>query len=536
MSQTLDAIFCTNADNHGDKIAVTNCTLNKRLTPSSLDSMTYQQMHCYISYASRFFREFNLREGDIVAVQMPSVVELPLILLSIMHAGLVPCLIPSHWRRVELDNAFGNIGPKALIGHSANNAYNPFQTLFEIAAKHTSIRFIFGWGEALFDGITPLPNLQKILANDDNKITKPLHKRTADHAAIIDWSCGEKGKLMPITHTHRTLMANASYFLEQTDILKPSSILTTNSLSNLTGIIAGFVPWLLSGGVLHMAASLEPRIIAEAVKKQTVQIAIIPEFLSSELSSSCLDVGLSSNDIPHFGLVSTPTEKAKQKLSINDKPSFTNLYNLNGYCVFMTPKQTEEEPHLNNITLGQTTNEHGIIIFETRLHGAAQKASDQGEVLSGSLELGGAAAGFGSYSHNMTSVPLPSDEPRWEKTNFKASITNETMNLITIEQDQEGVFYGNTILNGFELDKIYQSFPGFIDAAAFSLKDPLLGNRLFAAIIPKNDELLSYDDFKEHLLAQNISPTKVPEKLVSVTEIPRNDAGIVIRSAILSAA
>ena len=155
--------------------------------------------------------------------------------------------------------------------------------------------------------------------------------------------------------------------------------------------------------------------------------------------------------------------------------------------------------------------------------------------MQGRLEIGGTAVGFTNWQTNMTTMPHSNYDEHWEKTYLTASLIDQAMSLLDILPNDDTIYYGNSQLYGQELDRLYQAYPGFVDAAAFAIEDPLLGERLFAAIIPQPGDALSFDDFKQHLLAQNVSPAKIPEKLVTVTQIPRSSDGLIERQEILRA-
>ena len=54
--------------------------------------------------------------------------------------------------------------------------------------------------------------------------------------------------------------------------------------------------------------------------------------------------------------------------------------------------------------------------------------------------------------------------------------------LLKLERDPEFLYHGGFVLAAAELDQIYQSFPGFVDAACFTLPDPIVGDRILSLI------------------------------------------------------
>ena len=78
-----------------------------------------------------------------------------------------------------------------------------------------------------------------------------------------------------------------------------------------------------------------------------------------------------------------------------------------------------------------------------------------------------------------------------------------------------------------ELTALYQSYPGFQDAAAVSYPDPVLGERLLAVAVADPDHTAELDSFKTFVLERGVAPYKAPEQLVLVDTIPRTPDGAV---------
>lgn len=541
MSQTIDQIFLSTADREGEKLALSDCPGAARLGLSNLEPLTYTQSANYIRHTANFLRQLGFAEGDIVVVQMPNIAETYLVLLSLLNAGLIPCLIPSHWRSTELNQALSTITPKAIIIHETFVDYDPFPAIFEMATENLGLRYIFGLGNDLPDGVTPLPDLPSTIeAPSTEAQAQIVFQRNSEQVAFISWSRDADCNASPVAYTHLQLMANAHFITSMMNVKseKPN-ILTTYPPTNPIGLIAAFIPWVVDGGTLHIASSLKMALRTERLQEHNIDIGLIPQSLGSKLIDRCLEGGLTIEDIPHLGLVSPTPHKSSDTTPMPEQGvQATYLYNLNGLCIY--PRRAIEAGQPGLMRLGPVPGPGGETLnppfIETRIQGATQKASEAGDILKGRLELNGTAVGFKDWQPAMTTTPISNYHAHWEATALTAIIIDQAMSTIDIEPAENTLYYGSNPLNTTELDSLYQSYPGFVDAAAFSIKDPLLGERLFAAIIPQPGGPLSYEDFKNHLIEQNISPTKIPEKLVTVEVIPRNQDGIIERSAILTQA
>lgn len=545
MSQTIDQIFLNHAETRGDELALTDCASSHRLGLSAIDEISYSTAAEYIRHNASFFRQLGFREGDIILVQMPNIAETPLLLLALINAGLVPCLLPSHWRGKELADALEKVTPRAIIAHKCSADHDPFPTLFELAADYIGLRFIFGIGSDLPDGVTPLPEISDLI---EGRLTaeegqqKALLRRSGEQAALIGWTRDREAAPQPVAYTHLQLMANAHLIISAAGVPGRPSILTTYAPTNPIGLIGAFIPWIVEGGVIHLSASLKHALNPERFKNHKINLALVPESLHHQLLSAAKAAGLEHTAEPlaaepHYLLVArAPHDNPPEAAGGNGPGAATSLIDLNGLCLLPRNQSLSAKGAL--LPLGPLPGPDGERVdppfIEARLQGATQKAGSDGDVLSGRLELNGTAIAFADWQPDMTTTRHMNFNPHWEQTGLTAAITDQAMSLIRIEPSSGTVYYGSNPLNSAELDRLYQACPGIIDAAAFTIRDELLGERLLAAIIPQPGAALSYEEFKAHLLTQNISPAKIPEKLVTVEEIPRTEDGLVARREILS--
>lgn len=539
MSQTIDQIFLSHAAKNGEQIALTEAPGPARLGLSPVPDLSYSAAAAYIRHMATKFRQCGFNEGDVIVVQLPNIAEAPLLLLSIINAGLVPALMPSHWRGAELGEALIHINPRAIIAHSSDTSYDPFPAIFEIAAEHMGLRYIYGLGPDLPDGVTPLSDLTTLISEDIQtpaKEDKAMLRRSGEQLAFIAWTRDENCRTAPVAYTHLQLMANAHLLISAAGLTDRLSLLTAYGPTNPVGLIGAFIPWMMEGGSIHLISSLKQALVSQPYNDHAVNLALLPEQLAPRLSELELGDGL-LGDAPHLFLVaSTPHSPPPPYQLGSGAGAVTSVVNLNALCLI--PRQTNDYNDEGLLFLGPQPGPDGDIVnppfIETRIQGATQKAGSQDDVLRGRLEVNGTAIGFTNWQPDMTTSRHFNFNNHWEKTGLEATIINQSLNRLRLEAPESTVYYGSTPFSSDELDRLYQTYPGFIDAAAFTIKDATLGERLLAAIIPTPGEALSYEDFKNHLLTQNISPAKIPEKLVTVEEIPRNEDGYVTRSAILS--
>lgn len=129
--------------------------------------------------------------------------------------------------------------------------------------------------------------------------------------------------------------------------------------------------------------------------------------------------------------------------------------------------------------------------------------------------------------------PIAPDRDGFVATGLRAAPGSDDRASLQIKSDAELRRHGGIALAVSELDELYRSFPGFLDAACFMLPDPIVGDRVFAAVMPRPGEPSSLEDLVRFLAERGVAPYKFPDKLLVVREIPRDADGRVLRDEIL---
>jgi len=134
--------------------------------------------------------------------------------------------------------------------------------------------------------------------------------------------------------------------------------------------------------------------------------------------------------------------------------------------------------------------------------------------------------------HGTAGDPAASDTDGFVATGLRGEPVEHNKSL-RIKRDPELLHHGGFTIATRELDALYQSFPGFLDAACFTLADPIVGDRIFAAVVPRPSEAVSLEALHQFLTERGAAPYKFPDKLVVVRDIPREASGRVLRDEVL---
>ena len=143
--------------------------------------------------------------------------------------------------------------------------------------------------------------------------------------------------------------------------------------------------------------------------------------------------------------------------------------------------------------------------------------------LGGSMPAAGGVPLFDLHARDDGSLPQPRPRGAGEPQ-------------ATPKHDPELLHHGGFAIAASELDQLYKSFPGFLDAACFAVPCPVVGERIFAAVVAKPAQPISREALCAFLVRQSVSPYKFPERLVVLKSIPRDGTGRVRREQLAAQA
>jgi len=80
-----------------------------------------------------------------------------------------------------------------------------------------------------------------------------------------------------------------------------------------------------------------------------------------------------------------------------------------------------------------------------------------------------------------------------------------------------------------EIDQLLGGYDGVLEACAFPVPDPILGERIGLAVVPAPGKTVTLGAITEYLKSRGVAVFKLPEKLYFLGPLPRNALNKVLR-------
>ncbi len=502
-------------------------------------ALSYDQLECRSrDFAAYLQHRTSLQPGDRIAIQLPNLLQYPIVLFGALRAGLVIVNTNPLYSSSEMLHQFKDSGAKGLVVLA--NMASKVEAILEQTAIETLI--ITELGDALPFSKRCLVNASvrylKRLVPDYRLPTAQRYSRVmqqgkrlqfvaptiaADDLALLQYTGGTTGAAKGVMLSHRNLLANLIQVKQMlgcaTEVGAEIAIAPLPFYHIYSFTVSCMLMMEIGAQVVLIT---NPRDIASFIRElqrwkftvfsglDTLFVDLCQQSDFHRLDFSRLRLTLSS------GMV-LATEVAEQWQRV------TGCAVLEGYGMTETGPVISVNPP-GAIELGSI----GLPIKAT----AVRLIDDEGVEVpvgeSGELCVRGPQVMAGYWQHpHETALVLGADG--WFKTGDIARV-NENGYLTIVDRKQDVINVSGFNVYPSELESVALTHPDIVDCVAIGLPDADHGELIKLYVISGNSQL-SVQDIRQYCRERLIA-YKVPAQVEFRDELPRSAIGKVLRRAL----
>jgi acyl-CoA synthetase (AMP-forming)/AMP-acid ligase II len=270
---TLDSLFRRAGVRHAHGVALADSPDRYRITGGAPRSLTYADADRAITSVAAHLRGLGLPTDAMVAIQLGNTVESAVALLGVLRAGMIAVPLPLLWRKQEIVAALGQIGAKAIITAEHVGNVQTAEIAVEAAVELFTIRHVCGFGRNLPDGVVSLDGRAPANGEFNHAPARPGH--AGAHVAVVTFDVTPNGPLA-VARNHTQLIAGGLAVSLEAGHPQDGAILSAVPLTSFAGLALGLMPWLLSGGTLHLHHPFEPDAFAVQRKEVGAGLVVLP--------------------------------------------------------------------------------------------------------------------------------------------------------------------------------------------------------------------------------------------------------------------
>jgi long-chain acyl-CoA synthetase len=523
----IQAVLKQSCQRFADKPAFSN--LGKTLTYAEL----YEQSGAFAAYLQQ---HTDLQPGDRIAVQLPNILQYPVVVFGAMRAGLVVVNTNPLYTARELEHQFNDSGAKALVT-LANMAHLVEQVLPKTGIKTLIItevadmlpplkRLLVNSVVKYVKKMVPayhLPQAIKFttaLAQGRGKIVRESNPVNSD-VAVLQYTGGTTGVAKGAMLTHRNLIAN---------MLQAKGLMGANLNEGSEIVIAPLPLYHIYAFTFHCMAMLmtgNHNVLISNPRDLPGMMKDLAKFkFTGFVGLNTLFVALCNNEefraLDFSALKLTVSGGMALQLAAAERwKDVTGCPISEGYGMTETSPIVSVNP-VQNIQIGTI----GIPVPST----LCKVIDDEGNELPlggrGELCVKGPQVMKG-YWQRQEATDEMIDADGWLKTGDIAVIQEDGyMRIVDRKKDMILVSGFNVYPN--ELEDVLATLPGVMMCAAIGIPDERSGEAIKLFVVVKPGESLTKEQVIEHMRA-NVTGYKVPRAVEFRDSLPTTNVGKILR-------
>ena len=485
-------------------------------------------------YATIFF-EHGLRKDDIAIIQLPNIVELPMVYLALSKLGIICSPIPMQYGAYEISSIIAETEPKAFISIETFNSTSHAEQ-FSSVFNNGEVKFALGEIENFINLHDYNPADKYYESQQSHVSDNPI---TANDIFTICWTSGTTGtpKGVPRSHNLWLPMAKAAAFVSETE--KGDTLLNPFPMINMASIGGFLFNWLLCKGKLVQHHPFDLNVFLNQISSEDVKYTIAPPAIMNMLLNN--PAILDQQDLSSLRCIGCGGAPLSEWMveTFQNKYNLTvqNIFGSNEGATLLSARNEIEDPLLR----AKYFPRFGVEGFDwsnpvsklvrTKLVSVETNAEIIEPGQPGELLISGATV-FDGYWNAPEANAEVFDEEGFFKTGDLFEISPEDTQMRFYKfcgRCKDLIIRGGMNISPEELDNLLSAHPKMLEVAVTGYDDDILGEKVGVVAVVAEGETISLDEIIEFLRDQQIAKYKMPEDLRLIDALPKNPVGKVLR-------
>ena len=481
--------------------------------------VSYLELNILSSRLALSFLDIGLQPRDIVAVQLPNILEDVLTMAALSKIGAVCNLIAPVMREKEVTYMLNHCKSKVIIVPHEYHKFNYYTMIRNIASHVPSLELVIGVGDTAPEGGLQFKTLlegplKKEYASDYLKKYRP----DPDDISLIGFTSGTTALPKAYIHTYNTDLAgafNCSISDAFSYLRKPCINMALAVFSYGYGRRGSFLSGVLTGATTVMVDPLSSENILDTFKRERpTHIHAAPAIYRLILDDllSLKECDIKNLEIFHYAGSGMPFEIAKKLRSI------THLITCYGSSEMAPICATNlfDSPEAQIYTSGRPAWGNKVAIVDK--NGSRLGTDEEGEVVAKGPAL------IPSYLNNPEGNAQAFLGDGFVRTGDLGCF-DESGYLHIIGRNKDIINRGGMKFSAREVEELILSHAKIKDAGIVSMPDERLQERSCAFVVLWEHETLKLEELVAYLRDKRLATFKLPERLEVVEALPYTSTG-----------
>ena len=538
--ETLDDLFRRHVAAMPDAESVVDPINREAIMGGAPARLTWAEVEDRVARYVAVLHATGVGRDDVVAVQLPNVIELGLIYLACIRLGAIVTPAPVQYREHELAYILRKTDAKAVVTAARIGKHAHAEMMLAVQAGAAALNTVLVVGGHAPDGSIDLDARAAGLDEAEIEAGRAAARAAnicADDIVTICWTSGTEAEPKGVPRSHNEWIIMGAGVTDAADLKPGAVLLNPFPMVNMAGISTSFVSWLLLGGVLVQHQPFDLQIFLQQVRDEKIDYTVAPPaILNLLLQNEALLEGVDFGRLRAIGSGSAPLSEWMVR-TFHEKygVQIVNYFGSNEGASFPSAQKDVPDAAERAVLfprLGDGFEWKALLhdrIF-TRLVDPETEQEITEPGLPGELRVKGATV-FSGYWRAPEINARAFDDDGWFRTGDLFELAGDRLQFYRfVGRLKDVIIRGGMNISSEEIEGHLIGHPAVADAAVVGAPDPNLGERLCAFVVFKPGQSADLGDINRFLTGdKHVAVYKQIERLEVIAVLPRNPVGKVLK-------
>ncbi len=531
--QTIDDLFRAHVAATPDREAVVDPPNRSEIADGAVQRLCYRDLAELVGRLATVLLEHGVARDDVVAVQLPNVVELTACYLAAARIGAIVTPVPVQYREHELSYCLSHTSAKAVLTATRIGKHAHAAMFAAMMPQLPALRYVMAWGNRTPTGVV---SLDAAIAQAMPTTTRSA--ATANDVFTICWTSGTEARSKGVPRSHNEWLVIAPNIIEASRLSPGFRLLNPSPMVNMSGVSINIATWLTLGGtVVHHHPLSVPALLQQVREEALDYIVAPPAVLNMLLQQPYLMDGIDFKRLRTIGSGGAPLSSWMVR-GFQDKfgVDIVNHFGSNEGASLAGTRMDIPAPEdrasffprlgVDGVPTKLSSNRRNrtkIVDLSTGLPVAANG-------IPGELRFKGPTV-FSGYWNAPELTSKAFDDEGYYRTGDLFEIAGDQQQFYKyVGRSKDIVIRGGMNISSEEIETLAIEHPAVREAAVVGYPDPILGERVCLVVALRDGQTVTLDDLKTFLRdAKKVAIYKLPERLRIVESLPRNPVGKILK-------
>lgn len=538
--ETLDDLFRRHVAAMPDAESVVDPINREAIMGGAPARLTWAEVEDRVARYVAVLHATGVGRDDVVAVQLPNVIELGLIYLACIRLGAIITPAPVQYREHELAYILRKTDAKAVVTAARIGKHAHAEMMLAVQTGAAALNTVLVVGGHAPDGSIDLDARASALNATEIEAGRAAARAAnicADDIVTICWTSGTEAEPKGVPRSHNEWIIMGAGVTDAADLKPGAVLLNPFPMVNMAGISTSFVSWLLLGGVLVQHQPFDLQIFLQQVRDEKIDYTVAPPaILNLLLQNEALLEGVDFGRLRAIGSGSAPLSEWMVR-TFHEKygVQIVNYFGSNEGASFPSAQKDVPDAAERAVLfprLGDGFEWKALLhdrIF-TRLVDPETEQEITEPGLPGELRVKGATV-FSGYWRAPEINARAFDGDGWFRTGDLFELAGDRLQFYRfVGRLKDVIIRGGMNISSEEIEGHLIGHPAVADAAVVGAPDPNLGERLCAFVVFKPGHSADLGDINRFLTGdKHVAVYKQIERLEVIAVLPRNPVGKVLK-------